>query len=205
MILKPDSPAYLRYVSQPRHLMSAWEDAGRPALRTVCECAVGPFSLVSGFAEHCRRLLLIEPDPRMARHARLDHPTADVVEAAITDDEGTANLRQLNGASYIKGIGWAPAFQPQHVGRIKRAGKVRVKTLPFCAVDDGEIDLMNLDCEGSEWFVLKNMISRPAILQIELYQEHANYAEIQQWLDVNAYMAHATWGNANRIMFRTLP
>ena len=189
------------YDKQGEHLYGVWEEMGRPALRTICECAVGPWSLLERFREHCGRAIFIEPDPVMSRKARANYPWAEHFEVAIATGYGKANLRKLNGSSYVKGIPWAPAFDvcPR---RAQKAGKVAVGTAPFGSLDDGEIDLMNLDCEGSEWFVLSGMRSRPRFLQIELYPNHGHHAEISQWIEAEGYRVAKRWGNANLILVR---
>lgn len=187
------------YAKQALHLQGVWEELGSPPLRTICECATGPWSLLAPFQGKAQRTILIEPDPDMAAAARRNYPWAEVRQVAIAREYGTANLRKLHGSSYIKGIPWAPAFDA-FPAKARKAGKVPVATVPFSVVDDGEIDLLNLDCEGSEWFVLEKMTSRPRILQIELYAKHGHHSEISGWLEANGYQVAKRWGNANLIL-----
>jgi len=186
------------YYLQSRHILNAWESIGSPELRTICECAVGSHSLLVRFKGLAKRSIFIEPDPDMAEGARLNYPWAEIMQVAIYDDLGSANLSRLHGSSYIKGIPWAPAFEscPK---KARKAAKVSVATIPFNMVDDGKIDLINLDCEGSEWFVLKNMVSRPLLLQIELYKNNGYFDDIVNWLAENNYSLVSEWGNANSI------
>ena len=91
------------------------------------------------------------------------------------------------------------------VGNRRRAAKAprtKVKVVPFDTIDDGRIDLLNLDCEGSEWAVVKNMRSRPRFIQIELYPQHGHRAELEGWLRDNDYQCVKRWGNANQILVR---
>lgn len=191
-----------KYRLQARHLHGVWEEMGRPELRTICECAVGPHALLAPFEGCAERALFVEPDPKMAAAARREYPWAEVLEVAVADSYGTANLRRLNGMSYVKGIAWAPAFDacPK---RARAAGKVKVATVPFSSIDDGRIDLLNLDVEGSEWAVLRGMQSRPKLIQIELERRNAHYQEIRAWLGENGYSEVKTWGNANSIQVRS--
>ena len=46
---------------------------------------------------------------------------------------------------------------------------VKVKAKKFSSEDPGNIDLISIDIEGSEWFVIKNMISRPNVVSIETH------------------------------------
>ncbi len=181
------------------HIYKAWQALGSPALRTICEVAVGPWSLLSRFEGQCNRALFIEPDPQMARDAEINFPWAQILRVAIAEQLGTANLRQLKGASYIKGIPWAPMFKKKFQARARAAGKIAVPTMPFNLVDDGEIDILNLDCEGSEWFVLVNLLSRPRIIQIELYPENHYAKQIKAWMQDNGYQSVGTWGRGNVI------
>ncbi|MDQ7057245.1 MAG: FkbM family methyltransferase, partial [Ghiorsea sp.] len=60
----------------------------------------------------------------------------------------------------------------------------------FNEIDDGTIELLSIDTEGSEWFVIKNMISRPSVIPIETHggtYTNPYLSEIQQWLSKNHY------------------
>lgn len=202
-VVQPKSKKAL-YEEYAQNLFLAWKDQGSPALRTICEVAVGPWSLMAPFQGHCEKAIFVEPDPKMAATARVNYPWATVHQVAIAEDFGAANLRNLKGASYITGLPWAPAHD-YIPARAKRAAKTRVATVPFHTLDDGRIDAINLDCEGSEWFVLSRMFSRPKFLQIELYPRHAHRAQILDWLAANGYTELRRWGHdlANIIFIRS--
>ena len=100
------------------------------------------------------------------------------------------------------GGGGGGAGAPGAGAKARKAGKVPVATVPFSVLDDGEIDLLNLDCEGSEWYVLEKMKSRPRILQVELYPKHGHHREISAWLEAHGYQVAKRWGNANLILTR---
>ena len=58
--------------------------------------------------------------------------------------------------------------------------------------DDGNIDILCLDCESCEWFVLEKLKSRPTIIQIETHSIFSEYKpynidKISQWLMDNDY------------------
>jgi len=183
------------------YLMDAWKAHGSTPLRTICECAVGGYTLLEGFRTFAEKCLLIEPDPKMARQARVRYPWARVREVAVGSKEGRANLRRLNGSSYIKGIAWAPAFD-SCPDAARKAGKVAVAVVPFSSLDDGRIDLINIDCEGSEWQVLQGMHSRPVIIQIEMHAKNPDCEKMEQWFQENHYTVTSRWGIANRIYFK---
>jgi hypothetical protein len=187
-----------KYYLQSRHIYNSWVAAGEPKLRTIMECAVGHWSLLQRFEGLADKTVLIEPDPKMAKAARERYRWAEVIEVAVHDGYGIANLRRLGGQSYIKGVGWCPAFSSK-TPALKTAGKVAVATVPFTALDDGKIDVLNLDSEGCEWYVLKRMVSRPVLIQIELYKRNKYYKQICEWLVGEGYRQVARWGNANKI------
>jgi|694.fasta_scaffold50281_7 hypothetical protein len=180
------------YNYQSKFLFAAWEQIGSPQLRSVCECAVGPFSLLPPFKDVSTKSIYIEPSAKMANQARINYPWAEIHQVAIAESFGKANLRNVGGSSYIKGIAWAPIFT-DNPERARKAGKQRVNTVPFTAIDDGQIDILNLDCEGSEWFVLKNMISRPILIQIEHRIENPFAKEIDEWFKSNNYYELSRW------------
>lgn len=196
-----DSTLMNPYEMQSPYLLGVWKDEGSPRMRTICECAVGPFSLLEPYKDHCGRAIFIEPDPAMASKARVKYPWAVLHQVAVTDKVGTANLRKLRGSSYVKGIGWAPIFDSDRA-RAEQAGKVAISTVTFDMIDDGEVDMLNLDCEGSEWFVLKNMVSRPRFLQVELHKGNPHRQTMLDWIAANGYTLRKTWGIANHIYVR---
>ncbi|MBK8554209.1 MAG: FkbM family methyltransferase [Ignavibacteria bacterium] len=57
-------------------------------------------------------------------------------------------------------------------------------------MDDGTIDLLSVDIEGGEWFVVKHLVSRPDVISIETHWK--NYSnpylkEINEWMSDNDY------------------
>jgi FkbM family methyltransferase len=189
---------------QWRYLHGVWTEHDSPSLRTVCECSVGPNSHVAVYREVCDRVLLIEPHPRFAAKIREEYPWADLREVAVGPDFGTTDLACVKGSSFTTNVGWAPIHH-KNPKQASAANRIRVGMVPFDALDDGQIDLINLDCEGSEWEVIKGMRSRPRFLQIELYSRHTHYAEITEWLEREHYRVVLSWGNSNLILVRDGP
>lgn len=187
--------------TQWSHMHSVWQEFGAPALRTVCECAVGPNSHVACYKAFSERTILIDPHPRFAREARAEIPWAEVIEAAVGDAPGEMHLCCAKGASFMEDVPWAPLHKANR-RRAAKAPRTLVKVVTFDTIDDGRIDLINLDCEGSEWAVVKNMRSRPRFIQIELYPQHAHRAELEDWFRDNDYQCVKRWGNANQILVR---
>lgn len=58
-------------------------------------------------------------------------------------------------------------------------------------IDPGDIDVLNLDVEGSEWIVLSTMVSRPRIIHVEIYGAYGyvnpDLSHIEMWMSRNGY------------------
>jgi len=150
-----------------------------PAM-TVCECSVGPLeiSIAPGFVGKCDRLLLIEPEPHMAAEAERALNTK-VLRVAIDFQPGRRIMVYNNGSSYLKDT-WAPTQTGE--------SHFLVDAVTFDTLDDGQIDILNLDCEGSEWAALSRMRSEPKLLAIENCDDSPYYHEICQWIKEHGYI-----------------
>ena len=74
---------------------------------------------------------------------------------------------------------------------IKQTDKFTAEARLFSEIDDGTIDLLSVDTEGSEWFVIKHMTSRPAVISIETHggmYVNPYLDKLQQWMDDNNYV-----------------
>lgn len=116
------------------------------------------------------------------------HPNISVVHAAIADKTGETVLFEVNASSYIGGID-SPARVND--GFKENADDARVvPAMTIDEIDDGTIDVLLADCEGSEWFCLKHLKSRPRLIIFELSgQGYVNpYAkEILDWMTREGY------------------
>lgn len=120
----------------------------------------------------------------------------------------TPDLQILNiGIYHTPGIQkfydkWACTFIGEmydHSGaKIQDKYEIDEKDSFLCVVDtidhhdNGKIDLLCMDCESCEWFVLEKLISRPTIIQIEThsfysYYQPFNIDKIRQWFNDNDY------------------
>jgi len=65
-----------------------------------------------------------------------------------------------------------------------------VDCVVFDEIDNSSIDLLSIDTEGAEWYVIKNLKSRPKIVSIETHGKfYTNpYIEnISKWMTDNNY------------------
>lgn len=150
--------------------------------RTVCECSVGPFheSISTSFRGRCNRLLLVEPLPRYADAAeRSLGIKVNRVAVGMEPGRGIMVENRINGgATCLKGT-WSP--------EIPDGEEFEVDIVTFDTLDDGEIDIFNLDCEGQEWSVICKMKSRPKLFCIEICHNNPFAPSIKHWLETNQY------------------
>lgn len=60
-------------------------------------------------------------------------------------------------------------------------------------LDDGNIDLISIDTEGSEWYVIKYLKSRPDVISIETHGAvyvNPKIDEIESWMAANGYVVY---------------
>jgi len=156
--------------------------------RTFCECAIGPIdiSVSKDFIGRCGKAILIEPHPGMAAAAAscFQYP---IVHTAIGFSPGAQVLVDNGGSSYLQGS-WAPT----PVAEPQKTYTVPVTT--FDTLDEGDIDVLALDCEGMEWAVLSKMKSRPELLTIEIWDQNPWKKEIYWWLKDNHYVLRFATG-----------
>lgn len=73
-------------------------------------------------------------------------------------------------------------YQPKH------ADTFDLRAVTFDEIDDGSVDVLSIDVEGGEWFVLRHLRSCPTVLSVETHgKRYVNLfmAEITQWMAAN--------------------
>ena len=158
-------------------------------------CEVGVFepatSNVLGFINQNIRATLVEADPEVARRVEQyfsGHPIT-VHPVAVWDYSGRQKLARASASTFVVGVKSSPTLANDNY-QINEANTVDVDGVVFSAIDDGTIDLLSIDIEGGEWYVLKHMVSRPSIISIETHGK--NYVnpfmtEIADWMRQNGY------------------
>jgi FkbM family methyltransferase len=122
-------------------------------------------------------MLLVEPVPQQAQAAE-QKLGSKVHQVAIGMNPGRRTMLYNNGSSYLKDT-WAPSMTGQK--------EFDVDVVTFDTLDDGQIDIMNLDCEGQEWAVLSKMTSKPKLMSIEIDEYNPDRNLILQWLKDHDY------------------
>jgi len=174
--------------------------------RTICEVGVCTPEL-SQFADMLdlpcyRKAILVEPDPVYCRALRDRWPDRRVVihqNAVVEGEARVVEMINCSATSYVKGIAHCPVMEAgyDHTNKDQyfRMAKLdpalypnyMAEGVPFSRLDDGEIDVLAADCEGSEWFVLKDMRSRPCYIRLETGYPHPYLEEIHQWMAREGY------------------
>jgi len=157
------------------------------------------------FDKKCR-IQLVEPNPVGAAEIRAAYagfPNIEVLEYAVAEDFGRMTLLVPDGtknpdapaSAYLESLPGSPYLSREAAGRAEKLLSVRVETVPFSHIDDGTIDGLSVDTEGAEWFVLKTMKSRPAVISVEMEgpngYKNPYCTEIEDWVAANGYVRHS--------------
>ncbi len=134
---------------------------------------------------------LIEPDPESIKLIKqeLSMQNIKLYEVAICDFQGEVKLCKRASSTFVASLPNSPAIANDQC-RIDETESFIAKAEKLNEIDDGTIDLISIDTEGSEWFAIKNMISRPIVISIEThYAFYINpyLSEIRTWLENNNY------------------
>jgi len=114
---------------------------------------------------------LFEPNPILYKELvdiAKEYKNVYIHNVAIMDKSGEEEIFLMNNCSYINNI-ISPVALHQGFDSdvIKNAPKVKVKSETIDKFDTGDIDVLLIDTEGCEWFVLEKLISRPKQIVIE--------------------------------------
>ncbi len=159
-------------------------------------CEVGVYvpdtSNVLGFIRDGVRTTLVEADPQIVEQCKasfgaMDHVTIHGV--AVSDTAGALRLYRVGASTFAEGLPDSPArandsYDPNE------ADSFTVDAVQFSAIDDGTIDVLSIDVEGGEWYVLRHMVSRPLVISIETGVKHYRnpfLQEIGAWMTANGY------------------
>ena len=150
-------------------------------------------SNISAFAREGIKSTFVEPDPsslKITKEYFKDMDNVIIHPVAIFDTSGKVELVQRKASTYLKSLDASPAIiNDEYV--TNESDTFIVDAVTFNEIDDGNIDLLSIDIEGGEWFVIKHMISRPAVLSIETHGAmymNPYIDEIRTWMSDNGYI-----------------
>jgi len=138
------------------------------------------------------RCTLVEPDPASLEHIRqcfAPNQNVTLHPVAVYDSNGKLELIHREASTFVANLASSPAIINDGY-KLDHRDKFTVEATTFDRLDDGTIDLLSVDTEGSEWFVIKHMKSRPAIISLETHgAAYVNHylGEITAWMQQNNY------------------
>jgi FkbM family methyltransferase len=136
--------------------------------------------------------MLVEPDPKCIEAIRNyfgGYENVTVQPVAVYDHHGFLELVQRNASTFVSDLPYSPA-QVNDDYQICKEDVFKVPCIRFDEIDNGAIDLLSIDTEGSEWYVLKYLKSRPAVISVETHgKSYVNpfFSEIRVWMETNGY------------------
>lgn len=161
---------------------------------------VGVFSIqdchIQEFIKGDYNCVLIEPHPANFLKLKNYYNTENVkvLDYVISDYCGPVSFYDKSASSFISGINSPSKVNDGYKENI--TDSIMLQAITFDKIDTGDIDLILIDIEGAEWFVLKNMISRPKIISVETHGgKYINpyIKEIEAWMKNNNYKQEAIY------------
>lgn len=135
---------------------------------------------------------LVEADPEYVMKIKEyfdSYSNVNLYPFAVWDKNGFINLNKASSSSFVDELQASPAIMNDKFISNEN-NKISVEAKTFDNIDDGTIDLLSVDIEGGEWFVIKHLVSKPDVISIETHWK--NYSnpylkEISEWMSVNDY------------------
>ncbi|MBJ6144041.1 FkbM family methyltransferase [Hymenobacter sp. BT559] len=158
-------------------------------------CEVGVYipetSNILDFINNGVRATLVEADPDVAKKIKAAFATKniDLHPVAVWDTNGTLKLSKAASSTFATELPTSPALENDRY-HVSEATTFEVPCVQFSTIDDGTIDLLSIDIEGGEWYVLKHLVSSPKVLSIEThgkYYTNPFLTEITAWLAQHNY------------------
>lgn len=149
-------------------------------------------SNIIDFIKQGIRTTLVEPDPNTVEKIQSffkDFNNITLHPVAVFDHQGTLTLVKREASTFASELSASPALINDKY-TVQNEDKFDVPCVTFDQIDDGSIDLLSVDIEGSEWYVIKFMKSRPKVLSIETHGKlYVNpfLKEILNWIKEENY------------------
>lgn len=150
-------------------------------------------SNIYDYIKHGIRTTLVEPDPKSIKRIEAifgNQPNVTLHPVAAFDFNGPLQLADREASTFVSTLEASPAIVNDGYV-VDDNDCFTVDSVTFDRIDDGTIDLISIDTEGSEWFVLKYMSSLPAVISIESHgaaYTNPYLAEIRDWMRDKGYV-----------------
>jgi len=145
------------------------------------------------YAQDGVRTTLVEPDPESISLIKSEFSGSGNVslhEVALCDFNGKVELYKRASSTFVSVLSTSPALVNDDCD-IQQTEKFTADARLFSEIDDGTIELISIDTEGSEWFVIKNMRSRPTVISIETHggmYVNPYLTDLLKWMRENNYV-----------------
>ena len=141
------------------------------------------------------RCTLVEPEPDSIKRIQKlckQYKNITLYPVAAYDFNGELELSQRHESTYVSEIKNSPAVVNDGYVPVPE-DRFTARAVTFDAVDDGTIDLLSIDVEGSEWFVIKHMTSRPSVISVETHGKRYTNPHLEKIRTRMADEGYALW------------
>ncbi len=181
-------------MTQPVNLI--YQKISELNLKITSCCEVGVYlpetSNVINFIEDGVETTLIEPDPSSIKSIKEKFKNLKNItlhEVAIFDKKGTITLSKANASTFVSELPYSPATVNDQY-KVKESESFTVPCEKFSSLDPGNFDLLSIDTEGCEWYVLQDLRSEPKIISIETHGKlyiNPFMSQISSWMKAHNY------------------
>ena len=163
-------------------------------LRNLVEVGIGSLSQLKTFYDSGEydKITLIEVLPSVVDEAKkyFVGGNVEIINSGVADESGELDFYIDGDCTHIVNL---PSSPVHFHGREYSGVKLKLPVVRFSEIEPEKIDLLAVDIEGAEWFVLKYMKNRPLIISLETHSsvtEYINpYADnIEKWMAENGYV-----------------
>jgi len=159
-------------------------------------CEVGVYlpqtSNIIDFIKEGVRASLVEADPETVQILRVYFKEYNVTifPVAVWCQSGTIRLSRAAASTFVSELESSPAIVNDKY-KVTLDNSFEVSCVVFSEIDDGSIDLLSIDIEGGERYVIRNLKSKPQVISVEThgkYYTNPFIKEIKQWMTENGYV-----------------
>lgn len=165
-------------------------------IQTEIVCEVGVYmpetSNIIDFIIDGKQTILVEPNPPAIEAINTffkDYKNIVIYPFAIYNYNGKLTLSNAEASTFVSELPASPALVNDKYKQ-ESTKNVEVECRLFSEIDKGNIDLLSIDTEGCEWYVLETMLSRPKVVSIETHGKfyiNPFIDKINNWILKNGY------------------